>query len=49
MITCDMSIQERKQAIKALFKGYRRMSRSMEKELESLGIQVERTKNHVKL
>lgn len=49
MITCDMSIQERKQAIKALLKGYRRMSRSMEKELESLGIQVERTKNHVKL
>lgn len=25
MITCDMTIQERKQAIKALFKGYRRM------------------------
>ena len=49
IITCDMTIQERKQAIKALFKGYRRMSRSMEKELESLGIQVERTKNHVKL
>lgn len=49
MITCEMTTQERKQAIKTLFKGYRRMSRSMEKDLEALGIRVERTKNHVKL
>ena len=40
MITCEMTTQERKQAIKALFKGYRRMSRSMEKDLEALGIIV---------
>ena len=43
MITCEMTTQERKQAIKTLFKGYRRMSRSMEKDLEALGIRVERT------
>lgn len=49
MTDCEMTIQERKQAIKALFKGYRRMSHSMEMELEALGIRVERTKNHVKL
>lgn len=41
--------QERKKAIKTLFKGYRRMTRSMEIELDQLGIRVERTKNHVKL
>lgn len=49
MTTCEMSIQERKQAIKAIFKGYRKMSHSMEEELEQLGIRVERTKNHIKL
>ena len=49
MITYEMTTQERKQAIKALFKGYRKMSRSMERELEALGIHVERSKHHVKL
>lgn len=49
MITYEMTTQERKKVIKALFKGYRKMSHSMEKELEALGIRVERSKNHVKL
>lgn len=49
MISCEMTAQERKQTIKTLFKGYRKMSRSMEKDLEALGIHVERTKKHVKL
>ena len=44
-----MTVERRKQAIKTLLKGYRRMSLGMERELAELGIRVERTKNHVKL
>ena len=46
---CRMTEQEKKQYIKKLFKGYRSMSRSMERELEMLGMRVQRTKNHIKL
>lgn len=44
-----MTVESRKQAIKKLLKGYRRITQSMEGELRELGIRVERTKNHVKL
>lgn len=45
----EMNAQEKKRAVKSILKGYRRISRSMEMDLESLGIQVVRTKKHVKL
>lgn len=44
-----MSIQEKKKAIKTMFRGYRKMSASMEVQLIELGFKVEKTKRHIKL
>ena len=44
-----MSAEEKKKAIKGILKGYRRMTKAMEMELEALGIRVVRSKKHIKL
>lgn len=49
MVVYELTSQEKKKYIKQLLKGYRRMTKDLEKSLESIGFQVERTKNHVKL
>ena len=44
-----LSIQEKMNEIKKIFKGYKKMNRDMEKKLEDLGFEVEHTKKHIKI
>lgn len=44
-----MSAEEQKRAIKRIFRGYRGMTNSIEKELNDVGVEVQRTKKHVKM
>lgn len=44
-----MTTREQKEKIKGLFKGYRRMSAAMERELEALGFCVVRTRKHIRI
>lgn len=44
-----MSAEEKRKTVKKLFRGYKKMTRELERSLNEIGIQVEYTKKHIKL
>ena len=45
----NFTIEEKRICIKKTFKGYRKMTKSIERTLEELGFTVVHTKSHIKL
>ena len=47
--SAKMSVEEKKKYVRQLFKGYKKMTHSLQKELKAIGIRVEYGKKHIKL